>query len=248
MRSLFDFLIGGALGWNRMPDDFERFIYPDFASPSPPTRALRGAADRALPRRGGRDPPLFPRPRAPPRAGIFSAIQQQMAPAPLAFLMRPMRGVSARPERPRRPATISSAISVRASSRRCSPPSGATMGLPPKQSAFALHALVVGSYLNGGWFPGRRRRTHRAHDRAGNRGGGRRDPRLPGGDRDRHRERPRRRGARRSTGAAGADRRRLTARLSSSPTSARRSPTSDCCRPTARSAGGPPSSAPLSPR
>ena len=26
-------------------------------------------------------------------------------------------------------------------------------GLPPKESAFALHALVVGSYLNGGWFP-----------------------------------------------------------------------------------------------
>ena len=25
--------------------------------------------------------------------------------------------------------------------------------MPPKQSAFALHALVVGSYLNGGWFP-----------------------------------------------------------------------------------------------
>ena len=26
-------------------------------------------------------------------------------------------------------------------------------GLPPKESAFALHALVIGSYLNGGWFP-----------------------------------------------------------------------------------------------
>ena len=24
MRSLFDFLSGGALGWNRMPDDFDR--------------------------------------------------------------------------------------------------------------------------------------------------------------------------------------------------------------------------------
>jgi all-trans-retinol 13,14-reductase len=40
MRRLFDFLSGGALDWNRMTDDFERFVYPDFtfAVPSDPKR------------------------------------------------------------------------------------------------------------------------------------------------------------------------------------------------------------------
>lgn len=36
IRTLYDFMSGKALKWNRMPDDFERFIYPglDFAVPS----------------------------------------------------------------------------------------------------------------------------------------------------------------------------------------------------------------------
>jgi len=40
MRTLFDFLSDGALDWNRMPDEFERFVYPglDFSVPSGATR------------------------------------------------------------------------------------------------------------------------------------------------------------------------------------------------------------------
>ena len=39
-RRLLDFLSDRALRWNRMPDDFERFVYPgfDFAVPSDPRR------------------------------------------------------------------------------------------------------------------------------------------------------------------------------------------------------------------
>jgi len=39
-RRLLDVLSGGALRWNRMPEDFERFVYPDtdFAVPSDPGR------------------------------------------------------------------------------------------------------------------------------------------------------------------------------------------------------------------
>ena len=38
VRTLFDFMSGGALDWNRMPDEFERFVYPgfDFTVPSDP--------------------------------------------------------------------------------------------------------------------------------------------------------------------------------------------------------------------
>ena len=61
-RRLLDFLSDRALRWSRMPDDFERFIYPgiDFAVPSDP--ALRAATRRALSRRSRSDPRLFPRP------------------------------------------------------------------------------------------------------------------------------------------------------------------------------------------
>jgi all-trans-retinol 13,14-reductase len=39
-RVLFDYLSGGHLRWNKMTDDFERFVYPgmDFAVPSDPQR------------------------------------------------------------------------------------------------------------------------------------------------------------------------------------------------------------------
>ena len=86
---------------------------------------LRGPADRALPRRGRRDPPLFPRSHARSRAGAFSAFssrwRRRRSPS-----SSPKRGVSAPREPPRRPASTSSVISARASSRPCSPPSGAT--------------------------------------------------------------------------------------------------------------------------
>lgn len=38
IRTLFDYMSNSALEWNKMPDDFERFIYPDieFLVPSDP--------------------------------------------------------------------------------------------------------------------------------------------------------------------------------------------------------------------
>ena len=47
-RRLLDFLSGGALRWNRLPDDFERFIYPgiDFAVPSDPLRYEKRLIER----------------------------------------------------------------------------------------------------------------------------------------------------------------------------------------------------------
>ena len=151
-RSLFDFLTGGALDWNRMPDDFERFIYPDFsfAVPSDPKRYEAQLIERypdeaAAIRRYFRD--LV----AAARWHVL-AIQQQLMPAPLSYLMRLLRAFGAGR------ATQTTAEYLEHHFR--SPELKALIasqwgdyGLPPKQSAFALHALVTGSYLNGGWFP-----------------------------------------------------------------------------------------------
>ena len=151
MRSLFDFLSGGALGWNRMPDDFERFVYPDFAFavPSDPRRYQarlieRFPAEADAIRRYFRDLGAVAR-------WCVLGIQQQMAPAPLAFLLAQARRYGAVRatqttdgylERHFRSPELKALLATQ----------WGDYGLPPKQSAFALHALVVGSYLNGGWF------------------------------------------------------------------------------------------------
>ena len=47
-RAFFDYLSGGELKWNRVTDDFERFVYPgiDFAVPSDPKVYAQRLIDR----------------------------------------------------------------------------------------------------------------------------------------------------------------------------------------------------------
>lgn len=151
-RRLLDFLSGGALRWNRMPDDFERFIYPglDFAVPSDPLRyegqLIERFSDEA---EAIRD--YFRDLRSVARWSTFG-IQEQMMPGPLAFLLAQYRRLgSAR-------ATQTTGAYLERHFR--SPQLKALLasqwgdyGLPPSESAFAIHALVVGSYLRGAWFP-----------------------------------------------------------------------------------------------
>ncbi len=152
IRSLFDFLSGGALGWNRMPDDFERFFYPDFAFavPSDPRRYEARLIER-FPAEADAIRRYFRDLSAVARWHILG-IQQQMAPAPLAFLVAQARRFGAA----RATQTTEEYLERHFRSRQLKAllaTQWGDYGLPPKQSAFALHALVVGSYLNGGWFP-----------------------------------------------------------------------------------------------
>lgn len=152
IRSLFDFLSGGALGWNRMPDDFERFVYPDFAFavPSDPRRYKARLIER-FPDEAEAIRRYFRDLRAVERWCILG-IQQQMAPAPLAFLIAQARRFGAARATQTTDAYLERHFRSRELKALLATQWG-DYGLPPKQSAFALHALVVGSYLNGGWFP-----------------------------------------------------------------------------------------------
>lgn len=151
-RRLFDVLSGGALRWNRMPEDFERFIYPDidFAVPADllryEARLIERFPDEAQAIRG-----YFRDLRSVARWHILG-IQQQMMPRPLAFLLGQYRRLGATK------ATQTTGDYLERHFR--SPQLKALLasqwgdyGLPPNQSAFAIHALVVGSYFRGGWFP-----------------------------------------------------------------------------------------------
>ena len=120
-------------------------------------------------------------------------------------------------------------------------------GLPPSESAFALHALVIGELLKGGWFPeggaGRIARTFETGIEAS--GGAIKvchevtEILIEGG---------------RAVGVKALDRRGaepsevvFRAPVVISDVGARITYAS-CCRPTARSAGGPPRRAPISTR
>ena len=151
-RRLLDFLSDRALRWNRMPDDFERFVYPgfDFAVPSDPrryeARLVARFPDEAAAIRG-----YFRDLRAVARWHVLG-VQQQMMPRPLAFLLAQYRRLGAAK------ATQTTGDYLERHFR--SPELKALLasqwgdyGLPPRDSAFAIHALVVGSYFEGGWFP-----------------------------------------------------------------------------------------------
>ena len=152
IRTVIDFLSSGALEWNKMTDEFERFLYPGlkFAAPSDPERYLQRLVERfpdeALAIRG-----YFNDLRAVASWHVLG-IQQQFLPQPLAFLFALWRRLGAAK------ATQTTGDYLRRHFR--SPELRALLasqwgdyGLPPDQSAFALHALVVESYLKGAWFP-----------------------------------------------------------------------------------------------
>jgi len=152
MRSLFDFLSGGELRWNRMPDDFERFVYPDFAFavPSDPRRYQARLIER-FPKEADAIRHYFSDIRAVARWSVLG-IQQQMAPAPVALLLAQFRRFGAAQATQTTAAYLEHHFRSRELKALLATQWG-DYGLPPKQSAFALHALVVDSYFNGGWFP-----------------------------------------------------------------------------------------------
>jgi phytoene dehydrogenase-like protein/NAD(P)H-flavin reductase len=152
MRTLFDYLSDGALDWNRMPDEFERFVYPglEFSAPSDPhryqARLIKRFPDEAEAiRRYFRDL------RAVALWHVLG-VQQQVLPAPVGFLIAQWRRLGAAR------ATQTTGDYLRRHFK--SPQLRALLatqwgdyGLPPGESAFAMHALVIASYFNGGWFP-----------------------------------------------------------------------------------------------
>jgi all-trans-retinol 13,14-reductase len=151
-RRLLDFLSGGALHWNRMPDDFERFLYPglNFAVPSDPARYQERLVER-FPEEARAIRQYFRDLAAAARWSV-AAIQQQMMPAPLAFFLKQWRRLGAARATRTTGATLDRQFRSPQLKALLATQWG-DYGVPPKESAFAIHALVVGSYFRGGWFP-----------------------------------------------------------------------------------------------
>ncbi|HXQ14394.1 MAG TPA: FAD-dependent oxidoreductase [Caulobacteraceae bacterium] len=151
-RDLFDFLSGGALEWNRMPDDFERFVYPEFtfAVPSDPKRYAARLIAR-FPDEAGAIRRYFRDISAAAR-WLTGGIQQQMTPPPVAAIMGVLRAFG----RARATQTTGAYLEHHFHSPQLKAllaSQWGDYGLPPSRSAFAIHATVIASYLNGAWFP-----------------------------------------------------------------------------------------------
>ncbi|PIF01526.1 MAG: all-trans-retinol 13,14-reductase, partial [Propionibacterium sp.] len=152
MFQYLDYLSAGELKFNQMPEGFDRFVYPDidFTVPSDPDEyqdkliELFPAEQRAI-RRYFRDIK---------RAYRWNIIRMSRAMVPgfidpIFALIEKLTG---------RTATSTTGDYLKKNFR--SPVLRALLvsqwgdyGLPPSRSAFAIHSLVINSYLHGAWFP-----------------------------------------------------------------------------------------------
>ena len=151
-RTYFDYLSGGELEWNRMPDAYDRFVYPDLdlSVSSDPDRYERELV-AAFPQEARAIHRYF---KAVRRTTAWAAMGfvQEMVPRPMASLLRLAQRMGGR--------TATGTTKAYLDSHFRSPELKAVLasqwgdyGLPPSRSAFAVHAMVVSHYLEGGWFP-----------------------------------------------------------------------------------------------
>ena len=151
-RQLFDLVTRFGVRWQKMPSPFEKFVYPDFTFDVPDDEAsYRQALVARYPQERAAIEAYFSDLHAV--AGWFGAqIVAQSVPGMIAPLIRII-------SRRRRALALSTTAAYLDEHFR-DPQLKALLasqwgdyGLPPSESAFAIHALVVASYLDGGYYP-----------------------------------------------------------------------------------------------
>ena len=151
-RAFLDFLSGGELRWNKMPDEFERFVYPglDFAVPSDPKRFEQRLTER-FPDEAAAIHRYFRDVRATERWSVLGFVLA-MVPRPIVPLLRALRRLTGAKAKQTTKAYLEKHFRSPLLRALLATQWG-DYGLPPAQSAFAIHAQIVAHYLNGAWFP-----------------------------------------------------------------------------------------------
>jgi len=151
-KAVFDYLTHGKLHWNKMPDPFEKFVYPDFTFEvySDPKRFQADLIQR------------FPQEQAAIQR-YFSDVSKaafwfgahtmlELLPTWLRPILR--RGI-------RYFGAIARQTTQHYLDRNFQDPRLKALlasqwgdyGLPPSQSCFGIHSVIVTHYFNGGWYP-----------------------------------------------------------------------------------------------
>ncbi len=151
-RAVFDFLTNGQLDWQPMPDPFETFVYPDFAF-SVAAEPQRYQADliAKFPQEAKAIQRYF---RDVQRAAVWFGAHTMvdLLPTWLAPVARP--GIRALGRMARQ--TTHHYLDQHFRDRRLKAllaSQWSDYGMPPAQSCFGIHSVIVTHYLNGGWYP-----------------------------------------------------------------------------------------------
>lgn len=151
-RVLFDFISDGSLDWQRMPEPFERFVYPDetFDLYGDPKRFREDLCNR-FPEERNAIYRYFDDIRRVNTWGLrhfAAALTPRIVGAALnlwnAFTSRPALETTA--EYLNRNFKSEQLKALLVSQWR-------THGLTPERSAFLVHAVLTQHYLHGGWYP-----------------------------------------------------------------------------------------------
>lgn len=151
-RRFFDYLTDGALGWNRLPDDFDVFEYPDFTFSVPSNEGeYRNRLKVLFPGEArGIDAWFEGMKAAADYVGRYSITRLLPGPAGSvaarlvnAFSGQALHTTKQVLDRTFRDERIKAVLASQ----------WGDYGLPPSRSAFAGHAIVATHYLHGAWYP-----------------------------------------------------------------------------------------------
>ena len=151
-RDVFKVVTGGRLRWQRLPEAFEKLVFPDFAfTIRAGTQNFRADLMAAFPAQAPAIDQYF---ADIERAAAYIDVlgMRGLAPAPLVWVNQLLH------YRARRLAlqTTGEYLQTHISDPRLRAVLGARWGdygLPPAQSAFLMHALVTRHFLEGGYYP-----------------------------------------------------------------------------------------------
>ena len=151
-RQLLDLVTRRGVRWQKMPSPFEKFVYPDFTFDVPDDEtSYRQALIARYPHERATIETYFRDLHAV--SGWFGAqIFAQAVPGIMAALIR----IASRPRRALALSTTAAYLDERVHDPQLKAVLASQWGdygLPPSESAFAIHALVVASYLGGGYYP-----------------------------------------------------------------------------------------------
>lgn len=151
-KAVFDYLTEGRLRWQKMPDEFEKFVYPDFEFDVPSDGAryrdrmiARFPTERAAIERYFRD--------VKAAATWYSMGHMEDA---LPAVLRPLLKLAFRWKGRLAALTVEDYLE-----RHFRDPQLKALlasqwgdyGLPPRRAAFGMHALIVTHYWRGAWYP-----------------------------------------------------------------------------------------------
>jgi phytoene dehydrogenase-like protein len=151
-RQIFDFISDGKVTWQKMPADFDYFVYPDFtfAVPDNETEYVRRLIEQ-FPQEAKAIEDYF---RDLKRAASW--LGQNFAKNLLPAVLRPvLRGISLFSQK-KALSTTKEVLERHFSDSRLKAllvSQWGDYGLPPAMSSFAIHALIATHYFRGGYYP-----------------------------------------------------------------------------------------------